>query len=115
MVFFYLLILSLSLTQPHWLGADAAGLTVEKALGAICLPVALLQGASRRHSSDGQEILLEDEPGKFARAVSSLLNEPSRRKEIGHAALSRVEKQYGVAALRDVWRQVVYAAEKIGR
>jgi len=63
MVFFYLLILSLPLTQLHWLGPDAGGPTVE----------------------------------------------------LGRAARSRVEKQQGVAALRDAWRQFVCAAEKISR
>jgi len=72
-------------------------------------------GAEGLDFVEGQEILLEDEPGKFARAVSGLLKDPSRRREIGRAARLRVEKQYGVAALRDAWRQVLCAAEKIGR
>ena len=57
----------------------------------------------------------EDEPSKFARAVSSLLKDPSRRRELGRAARSRVEKQYRVPALREAWRQVACAVEKIGR
>lgn len=72
-------------------------------------------GAEGLDFVEGQEILLEDEPSKFARAVSGLLKDPSRRREIGRAARLRVEKQYGVAALRDAWRQVLCAAEKIGR
>ncbi len=43
------------------------------------------------------------------------LKDLSRRKKIGRAAGSRVEKRYRVAALRDAWRQVVCAMEKIGR
>src|SRR5713101_200287 len=57
----------------------------------------------------------EDEPSKFARAVSSLLKDPSRRRELGRAARSRVEKQYRVPALREAWRQVACGVEKIGR
>ena len=57
---------------------------------------------------------LEDER-KFARAVSGLLKDPSRSGELGRAERSWVEKQYGVAALREAWRQVVCAAEKIGQ
>lgn len=48
MFFFYLLILSLPLTQHYALAYSLGGITVTKMLGAICLPIALFQVARKR-------------------------------------------------------------------
>ena len=42
----------------------------------------------------GQEIILEDDARRFARAVAELLNDPARRLTLGQAARRRVERQY---------------------
>jgi len=72
-------------------------------------------GAEGLDFVEGQEIVLEDEPERFADAVSRLLKDASRRRQMGQAARSRVEKQYGIATLRSAWREVLCANGKLGR
>jgi glycosyltransferase involved in cell wall biosynthesis len=100
---------------PPWFRERLGRMKILEAAAMAKPTVSTRLGAEGLDFVEGQEILLEDEPSKFARAVSGLLKDPSRRREIGRAARLRVEKQYGVAALRDAWRQVLCAAEKIGR
>lgn len=57
-------------------------------------------GAEGLDLSDGKEILLEDEPRRFARAVADLLLDPARRRALGRAARRRVAEQYSLSALR---------------
>jgi len=64
-------------------------------------------GAEGLDFVDGEEIILADQPQDFARAVASLLAEPNRRKRLGEAARHRVERQYGLPALRKALREVV--------
>lgn len=72
-------------------------------------------GAEGLDFVEGQEIVLEDEPERFANAISMLLKDTSRRKEMGQAARSRVEKQYGIATLRSAWREVLCLNGKLER
>ena len=53
---------------------------------------------------NGEEIVLEDEPTAFARAVADLLADASRRRALGFAARRRVEAQYGMASMRSALR-----------
>jgi glycosyltransferase involved in cell wall biosynthesis len=55
----------------------------------------------------GGEILLEDEPEAFAKAIRDLLANPSLREELGRAARSKVERHYSFPALRESLRKVL--------
>ncbi|HVB80567.1 MAG TPA: glycosyltransferase family 4 protein [Candidatus Binataceae bacterium] len=57
-------------------------------------------GAEGLELSNGKEILLADEPRRFARAVADLLSDPGRRRAMGRAARRRVTEQYSLPALR---------------
>ncbi|MGH7747573.1 MAG: glycosyltransferase, partial [Candidatus Dormibacteria bacterium] len=63
-------------------------------------------GAEGLPFRDGKEILLEDDPGKFAEAVVDLLQNPSRRAEIEATARDCVVRDFG-------WNSVVDRMEKI--
>ncbi len=56
-------------------------------------------GAEGLDFVDGQEILIADEPVKFAAAVVSLLRNPARRQTLGEAARLRVLHDYDNRAL----------------
>src|SRR6267154_349452 len=62
-------------------------------------------GAEGLNFSDGEEIVLADEPRAFARAIVDLLADPVRRRTIGLAARRRVEAQYSMSALRSALGQ----------
>lgn len=47
----------------------------------------------------GSEILIADDPARFARSVVELLRDPARRKALGEAARKRVLRDYDMAAL----------------
>jgi polysaccharide biosynthesis protein PslH len=64
-------------------------------------------GAEGLDFEDGEEILLADDPGDFARAVAELLRNPDLRRALGQAARRRVEAQYGMAALRESLREIL--------
>ncbi|MHB8412006.1 MAG: glycosyltransferase family 4 protein [Candidatus Acidiferrales bacterium] len=57
-------------------------------------------GAEGLDFLNSREIVLEDDPKRFAEAVAALLGNQHRRRDIGVAARARVEKQYSFAALR---------------
>ncbi|MGH9711304.1 MAG: glycosyltransferase family 4 protein [Candidatus Acidiferrales bacterium] len=57
-------------------------------------------GAEGLDFVDGKEIVLEDEPKRFANAVAALLGNQQRREELGVAARARAESQYSIPALR---------------
>jgi len=57
-------------------------------------------GAEGLDFVDNREIILEDEPKRFADAVAALLGNQQRRRELGDAARARVERQYSYPALR---------------
>jgi polysaccharide biosynthesis protein PslH len=61
-------------------------------------------GAEGLELSDGNEILLADEPRHFARAVADLLLDPGRRRALGRAARRRVAENYSLLALRHALR-----------
>jgi glycosyltransferase involved in cell wall biosynthesis len=61
-------------------------------------------GAEGLELSDGNEILLADEPGRFARAIADLLLDPSRRRALGRAARRRVAENYSLRALHHALR-----------
>ena len=57
-------------------------------------------GAEGLEFTDGQEIVLADEPQDLANAVAELLTDARRRAQLGDAARRRVESEYSVSALR---------------
>ena len=57
-------------------------------------------GAEGLEFQNGEEILLEDDPKEFARAVTRLLKDPTLRSKLGVGARRRVEQQYDFAMLR---------------
>lgn len=75
---------------------------------AMCRPIVSTRiGAEGLDFVEWQEIILEDDPEKFARAVSELLTDAERRKSMGQAARDRVYRQYGLPALRDAVRMAL--------
>jgi glycosyltransferase involved in cell wall biosynthesis len=57
-------------------------------------------GAEGLDLSDGEELVLADEPRQFAGAVAALLADRGRRRRLGGAARRRVVKDYSLPALR---------------
>jgi glycosyltransferase involved in cell wall biosynthesis len=64
-------------------------------------------GAEGLDFEDGADIILADEPLAFARAVADLLADPARRRELGHAARRRVERDYSLPAVRAAFRHAL--------
>jgi glycosyltransferase involved in cell wall biosynthesis len=62
--------------------------------------VATSIGAEGLEFVDGKEILLADDPDRFAAHVTRLLDDPEHRRLIGTAARRRAEEHYGLPALR---------------
>ena len=56
----------------------------------------------------GQELMLADEPAEFAAAVLNLLEQPTRRGELGAAGQAFAQANYG-------WDALVPQLEKIYR
>lgn len=56
-------------------------------------------GAEGLEFTDGQDIVLADEPRDFAEAIAALLADASRREQIGAAARCRVESAYSLPVL----------------
>ncbi|HKD12798.1 MAG TPA: glycosyltransferase family 4 protein [Thermoanaerobaculia bacterium] len=91
-------------TRPHWEGAavavaplQAAGGTRLKILEAAACGVPVVAtgiGAEGLKLEPGRDILLADGPEAFARAVSDLIGDPSRRAAVARSARSRVEALY---------------------
>lgn len=57
-------------------------------------------GAEGLDFAAGKEIVIEDDPARFAQAVARLLANPDRRQSLGQAARAHVERNYSLAALR---------------
>ena len=55
---------------------------------------------------DGEDIVIADDPTAFAKALTRLLTDPSRRWALGSRARGRLEMQYGFANLRQGIREV---------
>jgi glycosyltransferase involved in cell wall biosynthesis len=68
-------------------------------------------GAEGLDFVDGEEILLADDPARFAEAVAGLLGDSARRRRIGGAARRRVEQAYSLPALR---RALLNAIARLG-
>jgi polysaccharide biosynthesis protein PslH len=64
-------------------------------------------GAEGLDFAAGDEICLADDPGEFARAVASLLDDDPRRQTMGEAARLRVEKDYSFPVLRAALREAL--------
>jgi glycosyltransferase involved in cell wall biosynthesis len=64
-------------------------------------------GAEGLDFVDGEEILLADDPARFAQAVAGLLGDRARRRRIGAAARRRVEQTYSLPALRRALTSVI--------
>ena len=65
-------------------------------------------GAEGLEFTDGEEIVLVDDPAAFAREVARLLQDPARRRTMGQAARDRVVKQYGTPALQSALRDCLH-------
>lgn len=57
-------------------------------------------GAEGLEFADGTEIIIENDPALFARAVAGLLLDPGRRRDMGAAARRRVQESYSYPVLR---------------
>jgi len=64
-------------------------------------------GAEGLAFTDGEDIVLVDEPRAFAVAVKHLLADAERRRRLGEAARRRVERHYSAAALRSALRNAL--------
>jgi len=60
----------------------------------------------------GKDIVLVDEPRRFAQAVAALLANPSERTILGTAARARVRKYYSLHALRQSVTQALSVVDK---
>ena len=58
-------------------------------------------GAEGLDFMDGEEIVIENDPEAFARAVASLLNDPKHCANLGRAARGCVSRNYSLVALRE--------------
>lgn len=67
-------------------------LKILEAFAARCAVVSTTVGAEGLPVEDGRDILLRDEPGEFAAAIVSLLEDAERRRLIGEAARATAEK-----------------------
>jgi glycosyltransferase involved in cell wall biosynthesis len=56
-------------------------------------------GAEGLDFTDGEELILADNPAAFAEAVVNLLKNPERRNQLGRSARKRATQQYGFSAL----------------
>jgi glycosyltransferase involved in cell wall biosynthesis len=61
-------------------------------------------GAEGLDFVNGKEIVLEDDPSRFAKAVALLLSSPRYRDALGYAARKRVEAEYSFVPLRKALR-----------
>ncbi len=68
-------------------------------------------GAEGLDLQHGKEILLEDEPSAFARAVCHLLAKSALREEMGRAARGKVDRYYSFGALQASVRKVLNSLE----
>jgi glycosyltransferase involved in cell wall biosynthesis len=69
--------------------------------GAMARPiVSTTLGAEGLGLRDGEELLLADEPRRFARAVASLLADRGRRRALGGAVRRRVVEDYSLPVMR---------------
>ena len=69
-------------------------------------------GAEGLNLVDGKEILLADEPEKFARSIARLLQDEALRRSLGQAARRRIEDQYSFSALRAAVRRAISAMQE---
>lgn len=67
-------------------------------------------GAEGLTLRNGQEIVIADEPKQFALELAALLSNRPRRLEIGQAARSHINTQYGIPALRQAVREALTSA-----
>jgi len=77
-------------TRLKILEASAAGKPV----------VSTTVGAEGLDLNFGQDILIADDPESFAASVINLLHDPNQRKHLAKSARTKVERLYGIPALR---------------
>jgi glycosyltransferase involved in cell wall biosynthesis len=68
--------------------------------------VATRVGAEGLEVEDGAQLLIEDDPDAFAKAVMSLLTNPERRRELVRAARLLVERRYGWTGIAEAQAQL---------
>lgn len=79
---------------------------------AMAIPVVSTRiGAEGLNFRNAKEIVLEDNPEKFARALAALLADSSMRAALGLAARARVQQYYGFDVLRATLSDVL---ERVG-
>lgn len=98
-------------TRPHWRDAAVAivpllagGGTRLKILEAAACGVPVVStsvGAEGLSFVNGEEILLRDDPARFAEAVALLLANPEARRRQAAVARARVEREYGWRAISE--------------
>lgn len=71
--------------------------------------VSTTMGAEGLPVSHGENIILADEPGDFARQVVQLLRDPQRRTQLGQAARRLVEENYGWPSVAAHFDQIMHA------
>jgi glycosyltransferase involved in cell wall biosynthesis len=81
----------------------------EAAMGKAIVSTPL--GAEGLELSHGSEILLASSAREFAGATARLLNDAAARQEMGQAARRKVEREYGLPALRASLRPVFAGME----
>ena len=64
-------------------------------------------GAEGLDFVNGEEIVLADDPAKFAEAVAELLADPGARRKLGDAARNRAERGYSFAVHRSTLRKAL--------
>lgn len=69
-------------------------------------------GAEGLDFVDGEEIVLADDPVRFAEAVADLLGDSASRRRIGDAARRRVQHSYSLPALRRALAEAMARVER---
>ena len=64
-------------------------------------------GAEGLNFVNGEEIVLADDPARFAKAVAELLADPGARRKLGDAARNRAERGYSFAVHRSTLRKAL--------
>jgi glycosyltransferase involved in cell wall biosynthesis len=67
-------------------------------------------------AKDGEHLVVADSPMRFADAVLELLADPDRRRRLGHAARSLVERRYSWpivgGLLRSAYEEAIHARRR---
>ena len=87
---------------------------LQKLVDALTLAVPVVATPASNYglgAVDGEHLLLADEAADFAQAVVTLLQEPSRRRELGQAGQTFVQTHYDPRAAEAQWIATLQAAD----